>query len=509
MIDKQVEVNRGSGVLDTDPSNLENGGQPLTQQEILDGMRTGKFNVGSHIGAMAGRVPTTSKDGSTHWEATFLLVKNPNAPVTLSQEQWDGYSSAHVPGFPAGVKVGQNGMELKLSQVQRANEIMAAHNLADYRLKDMRDVLESTPYADRVPASIDFSKSGVESAMTRFQKYVSHSAAHGMDVLESLQAMGTDKRDPRTGAMQPNPDAKYVDTIASAMGGWPVLEAVHNKLAADKKTAEKQAEADVDIKKERALIPIKAATAGAEAKARSAATMTSPKNEDGTWNLGSIPVQLVEGGMDPSQLSKRSADYNAKLEAASAYSLAKYGKSFDIAKAQSDYTYSKNTQTQNTLKALDNIIQPNGAIDIAQSAAKGLPALNSQTLNKIFNIANAEFGDHRVTDFRTAMLGLADNYSKVQGGGVSTDSNRQQSLDLLKEAYSRGQLSGAMEIMRKDLSSVKSSKIGDNRYLQKQYGAPQTQSQHTPMPKGATVQVPGSDGKMHWSDGKVDLGVVQ
>jgi hypothetical protein len=28
-------------------------------------------------------------------------------------------------------------------------------------------------------------------------------------------------------------------------------------------------------------------------------------------------------------------------------------------------------------------------------------------------------------------------------------------------------------------------------------------------PKGATMKVPGSDGKMHWSDGKVDLGVVQ
>ncbi len=28
-------------------------------------------------------------------------------------------------------------------------------------------------------------------------------------------------------------------------------------------------------------------------------------------------------------------------------------------------------------------------------------------------------------------------------------------------------------------------------------------------PKGATMKVPGSDGKMHWSDGKVDLGVAQ
>jgi hypothetical protein len=28
-------------------------------------------------------------------------------------------------------------------------------------------------------------------------------------------------------------------------------------------------------------------------------------------------------------------------------------------------------------------------------------------------------------------------------------------------------------------------------------------------PSGATMKVPGNDGKMHWSDGKVDLGVVQ
>jgi hypothetical protein len=28
-------------------------------------------------------------------------------------------------------------------------------------------------------------------------------------------------------------------------------------------------------------------------------------------------------------------------------------------------------------------------------------------------------------------------------------------------------------------------------------------------PSRATMKVPGSDGKMHWSDGKVDLGVVQ
>jgi hypothetical protein len=271
--------------------------------------------------------------------------------------------------------------------------------------------------------------------------------------------------------MKDNAPAK--GPLLNLYGGQQTLDKYDLLKDLEKKGAEKTLDANIDVQKERNLIPIHAANAKAEAQAKASVAAASAKNEDGSWNQNSIPVSLVEGNMDPSQLSKRGADYNSKLEQANQYSTQKFGKPFDIAKAQSDYSYAKNTQTQNTLKALDNIVQPNGAIDIAQTAAKGLPGLNSQTLNKVFNIGNAEFGDHRITDFHTAMLGLADNYSKVQGGGVSTDSNRQQSLDLLKDAYSKGQLAGALDIMRKDLSSVKSSKIGDNRYLQKQYGGGQ------------------------------------
>jgi hypothetical protein len=49
--------------------------------------------------------------------------------------------------------------------------------------------------------------------------------------------MGASKRDPKTGQLQPNPDAKYVDTVAQQFGGWNVLEAAHDQIAANKKTA--------------------------------------------------------------------------------------------------------------------------------------------------------------------------------------------------------------------------------------------------------------------------------
>ena len=50
--------------------------------------------------------------------------------------------------------------------------------------------------------------------------------------------MGTGKRDEKTGQLQPNPDAKFVDTVAQALGGWSLLQKVHDQLAVNKKDAE-------------------------------------------------------------------------------------------------------------------------------------------------------------------------------------------------------------------------------------------------------------------------------
>jgi hypothetical protein len=62
------------------------------------------------------------------------------------------------------------------------------------------------------------------------------------------------------------------------------------------------------------------------------------------------------------------------------------------------------------------------------------------------------------------------------GGGVSSDTGRQQGLDLLKSAYSKGQLSGAIGIMQQDIAARKSALVGSNRYLMRQYGQPKAQS---------------------------------
>lgn len=191
--------------------------------------------------------------------------------------------------------------------------------------------------------------------------------------------------------------------------------------------------------------------------------------------LNHAAQMLVEGDQDPSQLSKRGSTYQATLNAADTYSKQKYGKPFDIAQAQADYKFANEPQTQNTLKLITGMTEPGGAIDIAKGAATALPQANSQLLNKLFNASATQFGSTQETNFHTAMLGLADEYSKVMGGGVSSDTGRQQALDILKSSYSKGQLNGAVDIMRRDIAARHAALVGNNRYLQKQYGQPQPQ----------------------------------
>jgi hypothetical protein len=184
---------------------------------------------------------------------------------------------------------------------------------------------------------------------------------------------------------------------------------------------------------------------------------------------GQTGMDIVEGRMDPSQISPRSAQYPYVLQAANQYSQQTYGQPFDFAKASADYGYAKNPTTQNTLKMINAMSDPGGSIEIAQNAAKKLPQMNSTLANQVFNAAATQFGSAEASNFHTAMLGLADEYSKVMGGGVSSDTARQQSLDLLKSAYSKGQLSGAVDIMRKDITARKAAIVGNNTYLQRQY----------------------------------------
>lgn len=225
-----IDANRSSGIiLDAGDPLLD--GQPLTESEIVKRMQAGSLNATDHVGSLVGMTQVRDESGRLHTVGLYQVVKDPASKVDVSPEEWDYWRSAGVRGMPATNLSAQIPLYLKLAFANQA----ASHSLAQQRLDDLRQNLAGTQYASQVPTSIDWKAPGVETAMGAMRRYISHNADALNDPYQALQAMGSDKRDPKSGVMQPNPDAQYVNTIAQSLGGWNVLKANHDAIAAKTK----------------------------------------------------------------------------------------------------------------------------------------------------------------------------------------------------------------------------------------------------------------------------------
>jgi hypothetical protein len=240
-----IAINRASGVLDIDPQYLENGGQPMTEQDLLAAMKSGSITATSHLGPVAGFTIVNDSNGTPHIQTEHLVVKDSNAPTALTPEDWKRYEG--LPGFPPNTNIPANGVQVPLRMKQQANEMLATRTLANYRLDGLRAALDGTQFAAKVPAKVDFTQPGLDRAWTAFSRYTSHDAENSADPYLALKAMSAAKRN-ADGTLSPNADARFADTLASSMGGWQVLEAAHNQIEAQKKSAADFAVIDSDAK---------------------------------------------------------------------------------------------------------------------------------------------------------------------------------------------------------------------------------------------------------------------
>ena len=120
----------------------------------------------------------------------------------------------------------------------------------------------------------------------------------------------------------------------------------------------------------------------------------------------------------------------------------------------------------------------------------------------MLDYAKFQAGDPALAGFMQTAVGVADDYAKVMGGGTGSDASRLQVMQSFANSHNPAQMQAAINAARNAVTSQVSARIGKNRVMRQMYG------QNLP-PTGATMKVPGSDGKLHWSDGKKDLGVVQ
>lgn len=139
----------------------------------------------------------------------------------------------------------------------------------------------------------------------------------------------------------------------------------------------------------------------------------------------------------------------------------------------------------------------------------GSPWLNTPIRNINANMVGSE----NMAAFNAARTTALTEISKVltssnATGGAVSDSARGEVSGLIGPNATLKQIYAAANILKQDMANRHQSYADQISDIKQRIGGGQGQTQQA-APTGATMKVPGSDGKMHWSDGKKDLGVAQ
>lgn len=214
---------------------------------------------------------------------------------------------------------------------------------------------------------------------------------------------------------------------------------------------------------------------------------------------------LGKGLVAPSELiSARNPAFAQKALSAAA---TKYPE-FNAQKAEADFHIAKSEDNTKFFGAANSLLGKGGVggnLDLLADKYKTLKNGNIPLFNKMADYTKAAAGDPALSGFVQAVIGVADDYAKVMGGGVGTDAARLQLLQAFSNAKNPAQMRNSIRTAKQALSSQAEARIGNNPVLKQMYGG----ATMPPAPKDATGIAPGSDGKDHYHDAKgQDLGIA-
>jgi hypothetical protein len=163
-----------------------------------------------------------------------------------------------------------------------------------------------------------------------------------------------------------------------------------------------------------------------------------------------------------------------------------------------------NVSNQTFYGSAGSLLHKGGLLDQLEEQGKKLGNGKFPAINNVADLAKYQTGDPALSGFKLTALGVADDGGKVLGGGQATDSARDGLIHDFTNAQNDAQRHAAVEAFRDALKSQVRSRVGTNRYV-----AQRLDFAYGEKPAAAIMTVPGSDGRLHWSDGKTDLGVAQ
>lgn len=265
-----------------------------------------------------------------------------------------------------------------------------------------------------------------------------------------------------------------------------------------------------------------------KAQADAAKAVSEINNQGDTVN--GLAQQLVAGTLAPSELSKRAtgaSSYNDVLVAAGKLTGAN-GKPFDIAKADRQYKFANQPNTQNTLNFLTSLVGGPGRtgnldelknlssqVNNPKGGFLGMGSSSFPALNDVNQWASISSGDPTIAAYHAVITEVADQIAKIlQGGGSgsgTSDAKLKQAAGLFQTGFTKDQMTGVIDAIKPLLANRASSMISDNPYLKDyadQLGIGQngktpavgaSVQDATNIPEGATAV--GSDGKNYVAKG--------
>jgi hypothetical protein len=215
-------------------------------------------------------------------------------------------------------------------------------------------------------------------------------------------------------------------------------------------------------------------TAAAEAKARQpfelqlASARAQIEQAVKNGSAADAGRMLAAGLIAPSEVAARSNP--SFLVQANQAALA-VDPNYKAQQAEANFNVAKSEANTPFFGSANSLIAPGGTLDQLQTAAAKLKNTSLPLVNKVENFAAGQVGRPAIAAYNQTVLGAADDYAKVMGGGTASDSARNTLIQALSSDKSPKQIQAAIGAARAAVNSQIESRIGNNPALKNMYGS--------------------------------------
>lgn len=186
---------------------------------------------------------------------------------------------------------------------------------------------------------------------------------------------------------------------------------------------------------------------------------------------------LYDGTLTLSQLKARSSDARFIADVTSQAQQMARGAGDNTWTPQVGESYFKVAQTpanQQFFGNVNSLIAPTGTLSQLQQQYDKLGNVQFPKLNSWEDYLAYQLGEEKagtaMAGFAQTALAVADDYAKVMGGAVGTDTARMDLLKRFSNAHNPAQFQAVVEAARAGIKSQAAERIGHNSLLQQMYG---------------------------------------